>query len=189
MVGKATVPRKSGKRRGRNPRVASSVPDVSELTAWKVVTRQQLGELMGVHPDTVTDYVRQGMPTITTGGRGKESQYDAVACLEWWRARQGKNRKEAAQARAYEASASLNELKLQQESGALWPKEAIILAGQAVQKQWSTTVRALPRRMTHAGIIGRQQEPAVAALCTDLLREIAAWSPVPEKPARRKAKR
>ena len=86
---------------------------------WSHVDREQLAELMGVHPDTVTDFTRKGLPVITAGGHGQRSVYDAVACLAWWRERQGKNAKDAAHTRALEASAKLNELKYQRERGEL----------------------------------------------------------------------
>jgi hypothetical protein len=144
---------------------------------WHHVGRQQLADLMGVHPDSVTDFTKQGMPVIVKGGHGKESVYDAVECLAWWRKRQGRDSKEVAQARAANASAEINELKIQKERGELIPFDQVLLAGQAVQKQWSTVVRGLPRRMTQAGLIERAQEAGIAALCTDVLREITAWRP------------
>jgi phage terminase Nu1 subunit (DNA packaging protein) len=147
---------------------------------WHHVGRQQLAQLMGVHPDSVTDFTRGGMPVITRGGHGKESSYDAIACLAWWRAQQGQNAKEAAQARAANASAELNELKLKEKAGELWPKSAIAVAGQAVVKQVATTLRALPRRMTQAGLIQREQEAEVTTLLTDVLRTLMTWRPIPE---------
>jgi hypothetical protein len=148
---------------------------------WHHVNRLQLAQLLGVHPDSVTDYTRGGMPVITRGGHGKESTYDAIACLAWWRAQQGQNAKEAAQARAANASAELNELKLKEKAGELWPKAEIAVAGQAVIKQVSTTLRALPRRMTQAGLIDRAKEAAVTKLCGDTLRALTAWRPTHEQ--------
>jgi hypothetical protein len=158
----------------------------AETNAWRFVTRPQLAELMGVHPDTVTDYARTGMPVVTRGGRGKESSYDAVACLDWWRSQQGKNATEAAKTRALEASAQLNELKLATQQGELVSRQQIIVEGQAYTKAWSTKVRALPRRMTQAGLIGREQEAGVAGLCSELLVDIANWKTLADLPGQRK---
>lgn len=157
---------------------AKQEPSGQEFKPWPLVTRQQLGALMGVHPDTVTDYVREGMPVVTRGGRGKESEYDSVKCLAWWREKLGTNKKETAQARAANASAQLNELKIQREREELLPRDKVVLAGQAVVKQWTSTIRGLPRRLTQSGILQRAQEPAVAQLLADLLREISQWRPV-----------
>jgi hypothetical protein len=154
-----------------------------EPKPWSIVTRQQLGALMGVHPDTVTDYVRAGMPVVTRGGRGKESEYDALKCLAWWREQLGTNKKETAQARQLTATAELNELKLAQQRGDLWPRDAILLAGQTIVKTWSSAIRGLPRRMVKAGVVNREREADVAALCRDLLTEISEWKPPVIKPA------
>lgn len=144
--------------------------------SWRSVTRAQLAELIGVHPDTITDYAKGGMPVITRGGRGLESQYDAVDCLAWWRARQGKNAKEAAQTRAYDASAELNELKLAQQRGDLWPRDQIVAEAQTVVKGWVAKVRMLPRRARLAGALTTaEQEAALAVICRELLEEISRW--------------
>ena len=144
-------------------------------TAWRLVNRLQLAELIGVHPDTVTDYTRGGMPTVTRGGAGKESAYDAVDCLSWWRAQQGQNAKEAAQTRAYEATAKLNEQRLLERRAELVTRDAVMLAGQAFTKAIAAKVRATPRRLVEAGLIKRDQEAAVAAICRDIQSEIATF--------------
>jgi hypothetical protein len=144
--------------------------------AWRRINRVQLAALLGVHADTITDYTRTGMPVLMAGGRGREGAYDAVDCLAWWRERQGKNAKEAAQTRAFDASAQLNELKLARERGELWPRDVIVQEGQAFTKGWTAQVRALPRRARHSGVITTgEQEAALAALCRQILQEIASW--------------
>lgn len=143
------------------------------------VTREQLAALIGVHPDTVADYTRDGMPVVSQGrGRGQKSVYDAVACLEWWRSKQGKAAKDAAQTRAYEAQAKLNELKLSRELGQVVSREDSIAAARGLAKGVMAQIRALPRRMTQDGLIPREREAAVAALCRDVLTEIAGWGSV-----------
>lgn len=147
--------------------------------AWRQVNRVQLGELLGVHPDTITDYARQGMPVVTAGGRGRESAYDAVDCLAWWRERQGKNAKEAAQTKLYENNAVLAEIKIAREEGALLPRDEVVEDGQSVIKGWTAQVRALPRRARHGGIISTpQQEAELSALCRNILTEISGWTTV-----------
>lgn len=146
--------------------------------AWRHVNRVQLGVLMGVHPDTITDYARSGMPVKTAGGRGRQSVYDAVACLEWWRSQQGKNAKEAAQTRAYEATAQLNELKLSLQRGELVSREDAVLAGQAYTKAWAAIVRGWPHRLLTSGLITRDQMTAAAIISRDVLLEISNWNTV-----------
>lgn len=139
------------------------------------MNRVQLAELMGVHPDTITDRVRQGMPMITAGGAGREGVYDAVECLAWQRQREGKNATEAAKARALEASAELNELKLQQQRGELVPLEQVILEGRAYTTAWAAQVRNLAPRLEQAGLVRREDLPGVQALLREVLTEIAHW--------------
>jgi hypothetical protein len=145
---------------------------------WQHVNRVQLAELLGVHPDTVSDYSRSGMPVITRGGRGRQSNYDAVKCLTWWRQQQGKNAKEAAQTRAYDVQAELNELKLARQREELYPAEEIILAGQQQVKSWTAKIRALPRQMVQSGIIPRDAERKVSDLLRAFLSEISRWKPI-----------
>src|SRR5687768_9128441 len=76
----------------QNPAAVDSSPaeiPAVPVPAWRLVTREQLATLMGVHPDTVTDNVRRGMPMVSKGGHGKEGAYDAVACLDWQRSQLG----------------------------------------------------------------------------------------------------
>jgi len=139
------------------------------------MNRLQISALLGVHPDTVSDYARQGMPVLRAGAPGREGRFDAVKCVGWWRAQQGKNAKENAQTRALTAQAELNELKLARERGDLWPSDVVIREGQAFSKAWAAHVRALPKRLRAAGAIRPEDEPMVAAHCRQLLEEISRW--------------
>lgn len=145
------------------------------IKQWQHVNRLQLAKLLGVHPDTVSDYSRDGMPVITRGGRGRESNYDAIECLEWWRQRLGKNKKEAAQTWTYETQAQLNELKIAVQEGELLPRDKILLAGQQQVKSWTAKIRALPRQMVQAGLISGDTEQRVTVLLRALLSEISSW--------------
>jgi hypothetical protein len=171
---KVGAKKRPGKAAAPAPAPPPAEPAVA-VTAWRQVNRQQLAELMGVHPDTVTDYARGGMPVIARGGAGRKGVYDAVACLDWWRSQQGKNAKEAAQTRAYEATAALNEQRLQERRKELVARDQVVLAGQGYTKAWTAKVRALPRRFIEAGVITRDQEAAAATVCRDVLTEIASW--------------
>ena len=150
------------------------------IPQWRNVDRLQLAELLGVHPDTVSDYTRAGMPVVTRGGAGRRSAYDAVECLGWWRSQQGKNAKEAAQTRLYETQTQLNEMKLKVQKGELLPREDVVHAGQSYTKAWTAKIRALPRRMVQSGLVPKGRETAVAALLRELLAEISEWETVPD---------
>lgn len=128
-----------------------------------------------MHPDTVTDFAKQGMPVITRGGAGKESAYDAVECLAWWRERQGKNAKEAAQTRLYTENANIAALKRSSLSAELFPREQLVREGQAFVRAWVAMVRRLPRRFVNAGLLPREREAEAITLIRDLLDEASRW--------------
>lgn len=140
-----------------------------------MVNRQQLADLMGRHADTISDFTREGMPVVEKGGHGKESVYDAVACLSWFRDQQGTNPKDAAQARAANANADLNEQKLRVQRGELISKSAIVLAWQGVVKGWSTRLLSMPRRLVQLGVVSRENEAVVVGVVKELLADIAHW--------------
>lgn len=146
--------------------------------AFPIVDRLQLADLMGVHPDTVTDFTRKGMPVVSAGGHGVRSEYDAVVCLAWWRRGQGKNAKENAQTRALEASAKINEMKLKVARGELVSRRDVIRANQAIVKGWATQVMLIPRRAIQTGIVTREMEGPLTALCRDICTEIHRWKSV-----------
>lgn len=152
---------------------SSSRPD-----AWRLVNRVQLAELMGVHPDTVTDNARLGMPVLTAGGRGRESEYDAVACLGWWRERQGKNALDKAKTKLTDVNAQRAELTLDKERGLLVKRDEVILAGQAFVKAWTAKLLTMPTRLRHIGAIKQDQESGVAAFVREMLNEISSWKTV-----------
>jgi phage terminase Nu1 subunit (DNA packaging protein) len=42
---------------------------VTAIPRWRRVTREQIALLLDIHPDTVSEYVRRGMPMLERGGR------------------------------------------------------------------------------------------------------------------------
>lgn len=153
----------------------SADADLGSLPGWRVVTREQLAVLMGVHPDTVTDNVRRGMPIVRRGGHGQEGAYDAVACLDWQRSQLGKNAKDNAHTRLLDFQGQIKELELELKRGGIVPRDQVVKDGQAFAKGLSAMIRALPRRLVQAGVIPSEQEGAAAEVCRDLLLEISSW--------------
>lgn len=172
---KADVPKP--KPAGKRQQFGAAPASVS-AGALASVNRVELAELMGVHQDTISDYVRQGMPVIERGGHGKEGAYNPSACFTWLRSRRGsggKDAESAARTRSFAASAALNEMRLQKEMKELVPREQVEREGQAFVKALAAHVRALPSQLSQAGVIPRDQESAVARVCKQLLAEIAGW--------------
>jgi phage terminase Nu1 subunit (DNA packaging protein) len=168
---------KRGKKKTKTRKKVAPAPPaaVSSPGAKLIVSRQLLAELVGQHPDTITDYAREGMPVLTRGGQGKLGEYDAVACLDWWRQRIGKNAKEIAQTRALNASAEINELKRSQLIGELVDRDEAIRAGQMYVAAWKAMVLGLAKRMAQEGVIDSADQAAVDTLCRGILQEIASW--------------
>lgn len=135
--------------------------------------------LLGVHPDTISDFTREGMPVLERGGRGAKSTYEAVACLTWWRTHSGMDAKEAAQARAYAATADLNELRALEKRGQVISRDEVVREGQIYTRAWASKVRGVPRQLLLAGLITLEQVPVAENVCRDILLEIASWQPVP----------
>ncbi len=147
--------------------------------AWKpVVTRQQLAALMGVHPDRVSHYTRDGMPVLNRGGHGRESAYDAVECLAWLRLQGGQDAKTAAQTRSYNASARLNELKHARETGLLVSREQVIREGRACIVGWKAKILSLAQRAAQHGVIELGQVRRLQLFCRDILTDISQWKTV-----------
>jgi phage terminase Nu1 subunit (DNA packaging protein) len=142
------------------------------------MNRTRLAQLLGCHVDTVNVYLREGMPVAVPGAAGKESIYDAVECLEWWRSKRATmSAAEAAKTRALEATARLNELKLAQQTSGLVPRDEVVREGQAYTKALASQVRSLPRRARQAGVLSTpEQEAALDQLCRQTLTAIASWS-------------
>lgn len=140
-----------------------------------MVNRSQVAELLGAHPDTISDYTKDGMPVAERGGHGKESTYDAVACLTWWRQQQGKGAKEVAQTRSFNAQADLSEQKLRRERKDLISRAGVVTAWQSTIKGWSVRLQAIPRRLVQLGLITRENEAAVVAVIKEILTDIANW--------------
>src|ERR1043166_801890 len=70
------------KGRTRETKPAAAAP---EAPVFQRVGRRELAALMGVSPDTITDYIERGMPVLDRGGRGREARFDLKPCLGWQR--------------------------------------------------------------------------------------------------------
>lgn len=164
------------------------------------LTRQQLAELFDVDPATITRYERNGMPVAKKAPRGQNSLFDPEVCRKWkddvdamkLLATSGLNL-EAERARLTRAQAERAERENLRAQGKLLDREEVSRAGQAYTAAWSAKVRTIPRLMTQAGLITREQEPQVATICREILTEIASWKTLADVerivPLERKAKR
>lgn len=171
----------------KTARSATNVRAPRDTTAWRKVDRIQLATVLGVHPDTVTDWTRAGMPVLVQGGAGQRSLYDLPDVMQWWRGQQGLDDKEKQQARAYKAQAEMNELKIQRERGQLVRRDQVVREGAAYTKGWTAMIRTLPRRLRIEGVITRELELKAVELCREVLSEIARWQSIEDVEASAKA--
>lgn len=131
---------------------------------------------------TVTLWERDGMPTAVRGNRGRPSLYDRTVVEGWLKDRDAARQStenlslQHERARKERAQALLAIQTYQTRAKELLPRSQVTFEGQAYTKAWTAKVRSLPRRMSQAGIITREQEGDVAALCREILDEIARWT-------------
>ena len=138
-----------------------------------VVDRVTLGRLIGCPPNSVTTYTREGMPVLAAGRRGLAGQYDAIACLTWWRVKKRES-PERERMRRDASIADINGRRLAEMEGRVVPREQVIREVQAFTKTLAEHVMALGRRMVLLGIIPGARQPDVEAVCGEALEEMAA---------------
>jgi phage terminase Nu1 subunit (DNA packaging protein) len=137
------------------------------------VTRTQLGRILGVSADRISEYTAAGMPVLRRGGSGltgKANTYGAIAASEWQRRHRGggldAQQERAALDRARRAEV---ELKLELRRGEVAP----VATFEAVMAQ-----HIVAARMAFLGLHARlaQEVPhlgrAGAAVADRIVREI-----------------
>lgn len=139
-----------------------------------VVNRVELGRLIGCHADRITKYVGEGLPVLKAGGRGKESEFDAVACLAWERQRRPGSALDRERLRNFKAQADKLEQEIRRRAGEL-------IEAAEVDGRWADMVVAMRERLlvlpvvsTQKGLISAADEPALVALVDEALSELAS---------------
>lgn len=173
---KATTPRPPAKKKSVSP-----APTTVDASDWKRVSRTQLAELLGVHPDTVSHFTRQGMPVLQPGGHGKESVYDSVDSLTWWRSRNAEEQDalDAARTRAQTAQAERAELEIAIRRGEYIPVSEAIAAAQTFSKAVAGGLRMLPHQARQRGC---GHYDTISVLVRELQDSLAS-SKLPSEPA------
>lgn len=141
----------------------------------KIVNRQEIGEIMDVSQQTISDWLAKGMPVIDRGAAFNDAAYDTGAVVRWyveWKIAgvKGESQKE----RLDRVTADLRELDLQKRRGELLELEAVVPA-------WKGLVNTTRRRLlaiASAPEIPEAVRPALATLLADALRDLADHDPV-----------
>ena len=124
----------------------------------KKVPKSELVEIFGVAPNTITNYKRAGMPSITTTSRGKKDVYDTADCIAWWVERQILSRfgdkdisdqidKEYEQGRLARAQADGKEIENQIKRGELAPVSFISEVLSKVTSQVAAVLDSIPQKI------------------------------------------
>jgi len=142
-----------------------------------IVGRVMLARLMGRHPDRVTKYLGEGMPVLKAGGRGKESEFDAIACLAWERERRPMATKDVEQTRYYRVQADKIEQEIRKRAGAL-------IEAAEVEHGWAGMVLAmrerllsLPTTALQRNVIRPETEAGLIELVDEALSELSTRRP------------
>jgi hypothetical protein len=116
------------------------------------------------------------MPVLRRGNRQEVSEYDAVACLRWWRERKLKTA-ETEKARKDRSIADINELRKAEMERRLVSRDQVEREGEAALRAVADGVRDFSRRLVLAGlIVSRDRQPEVDAMGDELLDRLTEWS-------------
>lgn len=153
-----------------------------------IVGRHQLALLMGVKPNMISRLLPEGLPAISAGEKGKESRYDAVDVLAWWRARQ-KEREDSARDRYFRLQGDKLELEVRARTGEL------VETG-VVEDRWSALVvsarermLSLPPTALQRGIVVEEKESELIDLVDEVLNELSNPGEGPSSKPKKSKKR
>ena len=160
------------------------------------MTRQEIAVAIGVNPGTITNWEKKGLQAARRGKRGEASLFDLDEVKAWRRqsdeadsSKPERLNLEYERARLARAQAEKTERENLVRAGQLVEAAAVIREGQNYTKAWASKVRAFPRRLVQAGYVTRENEAAVAAVCHELLLEIASWKSMADTDEKKRAKK
>lgn len=159
------------RRRAKSPDPLAPPRSGNKTVPELIVGRVLLARLMGRHPDRVTKYLGEGMPVLKAGGRGKESEFDAISCLAWERDRRPMATKDVQQCRYYKAQADKIEQEIRKRAGEL-------IEAADVEHRWAGMVLAMRERILSLPTTALQRRlllhPEAEAGLVDLVDEALA---------------
>lgn len=152
------------------------------MTDLRKVNKKQLALLLGVSEPTIAKWVDEGMPCTDRGGKGRPAEFDAPACIVWWK--ESKLLAAAAKpAKLHEreqlADIETKELKLRQLQSSVVDRAAMVDVFRNVMLQHANLLRQSPRRWAHK-LIGLPDEAAAVECQTEIVEAIIADLRLPE---------
>lgn len=144
-------------------------------TKGKSATRQEIADFFGVSHTTVDSWIRQGLPTVQRGSRGKAWEFNTAEVHAWLErrakesARGGDNSDERElKRRKLSAETAKVELELARVRGEVVPLKQLERALSNTFAEVKTNMRSVPSRVATA-IIGEESETRIKAV---ILKEI-----------------
>lgn len=153
-----------------------------------VATRTQLAQILGVSVRQVSTLEADRIIAPSLRGRGgKASQFDVPETVQaylQYRLRESSPQAGGALDLDMERAALAREQRRKLEmandetEGRLLARQDVVRAGRAFVEGWKAKILTLAPRARLTGVIGRDQEPGLKALCRDILADIASWKTV-----------
>lgn len=162
-------------RRSRSRPKTDQTPTASWFYVKRIDARKVLG---GIPARTFATLESEGVIVpMNRGRRGRPSIYDLATIVPAYIAHVSKPQaggdREARRDRD-STLADLNRFKLAKDRGDYVPRKQVVFEGQAHTAALVAMVEAIPRRMMQAGLVNGNYA-ALAAVCREILDEIARW--------------
>lgn len=152
----------------------------------RAFSRSELAEAFNVSPLRITKWAAAGMPVADRGGRGRQSQYELPAVVDWRvrsqvQALTGKTESGGAidlgleRAKLARAQTEKTDMEIRRRQGELLSRDQVVKDGRAFVMAAKAKLLALPRRMAQAGVIANDAQEHVASLVREALEEMARW--------------
>lgn len=146
-----------------------------------IVSKAELAKILGKDEKTIFRWLKEGIPIIEHGSRGKESKFDTEAVIEWLIARATNGKEiEAARLRLTLAQARNAELDADEKEGRLIPLESMGALWSNVLTSFRARILSIPSRLTPQ--ISATNEPAIIdklikTALHEALNELAEYDP------------
>lgn len=151
-------------------------------------TRKQLAEILGVSVRQISTLEADRVIEPSVLGRGGKASIfslpETVQAYLQYRLRESSPSSSGALDLDGERAALAREQRRKLEmandetEGRLLARQDVVRAGRAFVEGWKAKILILAARARLTGVISREQEPGLKALCRDILMDIASWKTV-----------
>lgn len=156
----------------------------------KLVNKQELSEIIGYSPRTLTEWQKNGMPIKVDSGRGASNQYDTESVIRWFVDREiskltiDENGRvhdyEAERARLTHHQANKTQLEEDVLRGTLIPGDVVMSVQGDMVSSFRAKMLAIPTKAAHA-VIGlddmSEAQDILKQFIYEALTELADYDP------------